>query len=88
MTNIFSLRLFKYILIFLIITFASNYCSSIFKRNIADNQFEGAINFGGFQLDKSQICMIIIGLLATQIYNIFNLENVFDKIFNKSNRKN
>ena len=76
MTNIFSLRLFKYILIFLIITFASNYCSSIFKRNIADNQFEGAINFGGFQLDKSQI------------YNIFNLENVFDKIFNKSNRKN
>lgn len=83
MDNLFSLRVFKYLIFFIFITFASNYCSYLFKKNIANNQFEGIIDLGIIQLDKSQLCMIIIGILATQLYSILNIQSCIDNIFNK-----
>ena len=89
MDNLFSLRVFKYLIFFIFITFASNYCSYLFKKNIANNQFEGIIDLGIIQLDKSQLCMIIIGILATQLYSILNIQSCIDNIFDKfkSNEK-
>ena len=58
-------------------------CSYIFKKNIATPQFEGSINLGPINLDKSQVCMIIIGLIATFIYNTCQIELLFDSIYNK-----
>ena len=83
MDNLFSLRVFKYLIFFIFITFASNYCSYLFKKNIANNQFEGIIDLGIIQLDKSQLCMIIVGILATQLYSILNIQSCIDNIFNK-----
>ena len=83
MDNLFSLRVFKYLIFFIFITFASNYCSYLFKKNIANNQFEGIIDLGIIQLDKSHLCMIIIGILATQLYSILNIQSCIDNIFNK-----
>lgn len=83
MDNLFSLRVFKYLIFFIFITFASNYCSYLFKKNIANNQFEGIIDLGIIQLDKSQLCMIIIGILATQLYSILNIQSCIDNIFDK-----
>ena len=81
--RLFSLRLLKYFIIFLLFSFFNNYCIHIFKKNIATPQFDGQVNLGPINLDKSQICMIIIGLIATFIYNTCHIELLFDSIYNK-----
>ena len=83
MDSLFSLRVFKYFMIFIFITFVSNYFSYLFKKNIANNQFVGTIDFGVIQLDKSQLCMIVIGILATQLYSILNIQYCIDYLINK-----
>ena len=83
MDNLFSLIFFKYLIFFIFISFASNYCSYLFKKNIANNQFEGAIDLGIMKFDKSQLFMVVIGFLATQLYSYFSIQNCIDHVFNK-----
>ena len=83
MDRLFSLRVFKYFMIFIFITFVSNYFSYLFKKNIANNQFVGTIDLGVIQLDKSQLCMIVIGILATQLYSLLNIQSCIDYLFIK-----
>ena len=83
MDTLFCLRIFKYLFFFVFITFASNYCSYLFKKNIANNQFVGNIDLGIMQFDKSQLCMVVIGILATQLYSILNIQSLIDNMFNK-----
>lgn len=83
MDKLFSLRVFKYLIFFIFITFISNYFSYLFKKNIANNQFVGIIDLGIIQLDKSQLCMIVIGILATRLYSLFNIQNCIDYLYIK-----
>ena len=79
--NIFSLRMFKYYIIFLVISCMYNYMSYAIRRKLEIKYFDGIIKFYKFEIHTSYIFILILTLLSSSLYKYSPLQKELDKLF-------
>jgi hypothetical protein len=78
--KILTLRMFKYLIIFIFASFFYNYVSYAIRQRLEVRDISGIIKILDFEIEISYICIMVFTLVSGALYRFLSLQDKIDHI--------